>query len=78
MKFINPAEHVLVPLIISVRSDTAQLLSEMANELEISLDELISGIAEDQVTVLGKTTSFANDVDIPDSCSTETLLKFLE
>ena len=79
MKYLDPsADQVLVPLIISVRADTAQLLSEMAKEMKVSIDEILSSIAEDAVIGLERDGSFLDDVYIPDKCSREDLLNARE
>ncbi len=77
MKYLDPAERFLFPVILSVRADTAQLLKEMAMEMDSSIDELLSAIAEDSVCDLAGKYSFLEDVFIPDSCSTKDLLKML-
>ncbi len=74
MKFIDPAELVLLPAIISVRADTAQVLREMANDMDVSMDEVLSALAEDSVYQLGSNKIFLHDVFIPDRCSTQDLL----
>ncbi len=78
MKFLDPAEQVLFPAILSLRADTAELLAEMAEELETSLDEVLSSIAEDAVSGLSKPTIFFNDVVIPDRCSTDDLFRSMK
>ena len=78
MKFLDPSSQVLLPVVISVRADTAQILSEMALEMESSLDEVLSDMAEDAAACLGCSSIFLEDVVIPDRCSTEDLLKSLE
>ena len=78
MKFLDPAEHILLPVVISVRADTAELLTEMAHEMDVSMDEVLSAIAEDSVCDLDKQASFIGDVCIPDRVSRENLMKFLD
>ncbi len=78
MKFLDSAEQAFFPVVISVRAETAAFLYEMAAEMDISIDELVSGIAEDAVIGLAKPSVFFEDIVIPDSCSTEDLLKVLE
>ena len=69
MKYLDPSEQVLIPVTISIRPDTAGLLIEMANDMNISLDELISALAEDSVVGLSTYQSLIDDVLIPDRCS---------
>ena len=88
MNYLDPAERVLFPVIITLRADTAELLDEMANEMEVSMDEVLSAIAEESVGELGPSSSdvssldgdsaFLDEVLIPDRCSTEDLLKLME
>ena len=75
MKFLDPSEQVLFPVFLSVRADTADLLMEMAKEMDISLDEVLSAIAEESVTGLSRPQQFLEDVIIPDKCSMDDLFK---
>ena len=77
MKYVDPAEQVFIPLLVSVRADTARLLREMASELEVSIDELFSCIAEDSAINIERENCFFEDVLIPDRCSSEDLLRSL-
>ena len=74
MKYLDPAELVLFPAIISVRADTAELLREMASDMGVSLDEVLSALAEDSASQLGSDKVFLDDVYIPDRCSNQDLL----
>ncbi|WP_320667548.1 hypothetical protein [Prochlorococcus sp. MIT 1307] len=78
MNYLDPAERVLFPVIISVRADTAKLLSEMASEMDVSMDEVISAIAEESASGLGPINEELSNVCIPDKCSLEELLKFID
>ncbi len=78
MKFLDPDKQALLPALISVREDTAYLLCEMATELEVSLDELLSGLAEEAVLGLSKDSAAGKWTVIPDSCSTADLDKLLK
>ena len=84
MNYLDPAERVLFPVIITVRADTAELLDEMANEMELSMDEVLSAIAEESVSEIGASSSlgggspFLDEVLIPNRCSTEDLLKLIK
>ena len=78
MKYLDPSERVLFPVIISVRAETAQLLDEMASEMEISLDEALSAMAEDAVAGLSYGKQFFDDVYIPDRCSMDDLLNSID
>ena len=78
MKFLDPREEVSFAVTVSVRAESALMLSEMANDMNIPLDELISGIVEDSVTGFGASKIFTEDVLIPDRCSTDDLQKLIE
>ena len=75
MKFLDPSEQILLPVCLSLRGQTVGLLSEMASEMNVSVDELLSGIAEDSVIGLTKNKNFLEDVYIPDRCSMDDLIK---
>ena len=77
MKPVDPAEPILFPVVISVRADTANLLSEMASEMGVTIDEVLSALAEESVSGLAslEDPSSLTDVTIPEKCSTEDLLK---
>ena len=50
MKSINSQnEYVPLRINISLRRDTLRLISEMANDMGISIDEVLSFLAEDSV-----------------------------
>ena len=78
MKYLDPSESILLPVVISVRADTANLLALMANEMNASLDEGLSAIAEDSVTELAEPERFSRDIVIPDACSKEDLMRFIQ
>ena len=75
MKYLDPGEHVLFPVMISVRADAAELLREMAREMGTTMDELISALAEDSACDLVPLKDCLDDVVIPDKCSTNDLLE---
>ena len=50
MKSVNPKnEYIPLDLKISVRRDTLRLISEMAQDMGISINEVFSFLAEDSV-----------------------------
>ena len=77
MKFLDPSEQILLPVCLSLRGHTFDLLTEMASEMNISVDELLSGIAEDSVIGLKRSKNFLEDVYIPDRCSMDDLIQSL-
>ena len=73
MKSGNPKnEYIPLDLKISVRRDTLRLISEMANDMGISINEVFSFLAEDSVIDLELLESLDN-VEIPNKCSIDDL-----
>ena len=67
----GPSSRVLFPALLSISDESAALLHEMAKDMNISLDELLSGIAEDSVSGLAHSLSVPKTV--PNSISTQYL-----
>ena len=73
MKSANPEnEYIPLDLRISVRRDTLRLISEMAEDMGISINEVFSFLAEDSVIDLQLMEDF-NKIDIPNKCSIDDL-----
>ena len=73
MKSANPEnEYIPLDLRISVRRDTLRLISEMAQDMGISINEVFSFLAEDSVIDL-QLMEDLNNVDIPSKCSLDDL-----
>ena len=69
MKSVNPKnEYIPLDLKISVRRDTLRLISEMAKDMGISINEVFSFLAEDSVIDLELLENF-DDIKIPNKCS---------
>ena len=69
MKSANPEnEYIPLDLRISVRRDTLRLISEMAQDMGISINEVFSFLAEDSVIDL-ELMEDLNNIDIPSNCS---------
>ena len=69
MKSANPEnEFIPLELRISVRRDTLRLISEMAQDMGISINEVFSFLAEDSVIDL-ELLEDLNEIEIPDKCS---------
>ena len=69
MKSANPEnEYIPLDLRISVRRDTLRLISEMAQDMGISINEVFSFLAEDSVIDL-ELMEDLNNVNIPSKCS---------
>ena len=73
MKSVNPKnEYIPIDLQISVRRDTFRLISEMARDMGISINEVFSFLAEDSVIDLELLENLDN-VEIPNKCSLDDL-----
>ena len=69
MNSINPGnEYIPLDLRISVRRETLRLISEMAQDMGISINEVFSFLAEDSVIDL-ELIEDLNEVEIPSQCS---------
>ena len=77
MKSANPEnEYIPLDLRISVRRDTLRLISEMAQDMGISINEVFSFLAEDSVIDL-ELMEDLNNLSIPSKCSLDDLKKAL-
>ena len=77
MKSANPEnEYIPLDLRISVRRDTLRLISEMAQDMGISNNEVFSFLAEDSVIDL-ELLEDLNEIEIPSQCSLDDLKKAL-
>ena len=73
MKSANPEnEYIPIDLRISVRRDTLRLISEMAQDMGVSINEVFSFLAEDSVIDL-ELMEDLNNIDIPNKCSPDDL-----
>ena len=78
MKSINSQnEYVPLRINISLRRDTLKLISEMANDMGISIEEVLSVLTEDSVIDL-EIDEDLKEVSIPSSCSIEDLKNIIE
>ena len=78
MKSTNPKnEYVPLRINLSLRRDTIRLISEMANDMGISFDEVLSFLAEDSVIDL-EIDEDLQEVKIPCRCSLEDLETLLK
>ena len=69
MKSVSPEnEYIPINLSISVRRHTLRLISEMAEDMGISINEVFSFLAEDSVIDL-ELLEDLNDIEIPSQCS---------
>ena len=75
MKSVNPKnEYVPLDLKISVRRDTLRLISEMAQDMGISINEVFSFLAEDSVIDLELLENF-DEIESPNNGSLDALKK---
>jgi len=73
MKSANPEnEYIPLDLRISVRRDTLRLISEMAQDMGISINEVFSFLAEDSVIDL-ELLEDLDEIEIPNKCSLDDL-----
>ena len=73
MKSANPEnEYIPLDLRISVRRDTLRLISEMAHDMGLSINEVFSFLAEDSVIDL-ELLEDLNEIEIPNQCSLDDL-----
>ena len=78
MKSINPKnEYVPLRINLSLRRDTLRLISEMANDMGLSIDEVLSFLAEDSVIDL-EIDEDLKGINIPSSCSIEELKEIID
>tara|TARA_Y100001933_G_scaffold57023_1_gene56883 strand:- start:282 stop:533 length:252 start_codon:yes stop_codon:yes gene_type:complete len=78
MKSINPQnEYVPLRINLSLRRDTVRLISEMASDMGISFDEVLSVLAEDSVIDL-EIDEDLREIRIPSSCSIKDLKNIIE
>jgi len=77
MKSVNSHnEYVPLRINLSLRRDTLRLISEMANDMGLSIDEVLSFLAEDSVIDLEIDEDF-REISIPSSCSLKDLRDIL-
>ena len=69
MKSASPEnEYIPLDIRISVRRDTLRLISEMAQDMGITINEVFSFLAEDSVIDL-ELLEDLNEIEIPNKCS---------
>ncbi len=77
MMHLDPAKRVVLPVLVSLRSDVVHLLDELAIDMDLSIDELFSAIVEEAAFGLEKSSKFGEDIVIPDQCSMKDLLDLI-
>ena len=78
MKSVNPQnEYIPLRINLSLRRDTIRLIAEMAHDMGISFDEVLSFLTEDSVIDL-ELDEDLKGIRIPNSCSIEELKDIME
>ena len=78
MKSINSQdEYIPLRINISLRRDTVRLISEMADDMGISINEVLSFLTEDSVIDL-EIDEDLKGISIPSSCSLEDLKNIIK
>ena len=78
MKSINSQnEYVPLRINLSLRRDTLKLIKGMANDMGLSIDEVLSFLTEDSVIDL-ELDEDLKEIRIPSSCSFEELKEIIE
>ena len=78
MKSINPKnEYVPLRINLSLRRDTFRLISQMAYDMGISIDEVLSFLTEDSIIDL-EIDEELKGINIPSSCSLDELKDIIE
>ena len=78
MKSINSQdEYIPLRINISLRRDTVRLISEMAKDMGISINEVLSFLTEDSVIDL-EIDEDLKGISIPSSCSLEDLKNIIK
>jgi len=78
MKYFEPSEQVQLPVLLSISPETAAVLSEMASQMDVTFDELMSALVESEASPLEKNPENLESVEIPDSCSRRDLFDLLK
>ena len=70
-------EYIPLRINISLRRETFRLISEMAHDMGISIDEVLSFLAEDSVIDL-EIDEDLKGIRIPSSCSSDDLKEIIK
>ena len=72
------SQNISISVNLSLKDETLRLLIEMADDMGISVDDILSSIAEDSVIDLKRFQQDLGMVLIPDKCSKQDLINALE
>ena len=69
-----PDQNISISVNLSLKDETLRMLIEMANDMGVSLEDLIGSIAEDSVIDLKMLQDDLGIVIIPEKCSKQDLI----
>ena len=71
-------QNVSINVNLSLKNETLRMLIEMANDMDASLEDLISSITEDSVIDLERLQDDLGIVIIPEKCSKQDLMNSIQ
>ncbi len=75
----NCADHnVSINVNLSLKGETLRILMEMANDMGVSLEDVISSITEDSVIDLERLQDDLGIIIIPEKCSKQDLINSIQ
>ena len=72
------SQNISISVNLSLKDETLRLLIEMADDMGISVDDILSSIAEDSVIDLKRFQQDLGMIFIPDKCSKQDLINSIE
>ncbi len=73
-----PEKNISINVNLSLKDETLRMLIEMADDMGISLEDVLSSIAEDSVIDLKRLQNDLGIVIIPEKCSKQDLINSLQ
>ncbi len=71
-------QNISISVNLSLKDETLRMLIEMADDMGVSLEDVISSIAEDSVIDLKRLQDDLDIVIIPEKCSKQDLINSLQ
>tara|TARA_B100000214_G_scaffold357900_1_gene317951 strand:- start:983 stop:1222 length:240 start_codon:yes stop_codon:yes gene_type:complete len=71
-------QNVSINVNLSLKDETLRMLMEMANDMEASLEDVISSITEDSIIDLERLQDDLDIVIIPEKCSKDDLINLIQ
>ena len=71
-------QYVSINVNLTLKNETLRILVDMANDMGVSLEDVISSITEDSVIDLERLQDDLGIVIIPDKCSKQDLLNSIQ